>query len=503
MSVNETRRIEKLLFLVVLTGLAAFCVRNVVTARGPTPGIGSGMPVAKVLKGPLTISVSVSGVIKPKDQEVVRKETRNPQAILWIVPEGQPVKKGDLLVQLDTSELEDKMVDMEISVVRLEAAKIGAEERLEVTKNRVQSVIDKAELASLLAQKDFKNYSEGQYPRDLKSRDAISTLAKGTSKRSLGKLEGSKRLFEKGFISQTELAADEQDALKAKLDLELAENSKVLLTEYTHKRQLARLGSDVRQSRLALERAKRQASADIIRGEAHLNAMTLIYERTANYLAELEERHDGSTIYAPRDGVVMYASSGFGGSQKHGNGRFNSGPFREGTVVFLGQELIHLPQGDSLVCEARVHESDLTKVRVGQPVRITADAIKHTAYWGRIIRVSPLPDARSTFDNPDLKRYEVNIEFDGSTSGLRIGLNCLGEIIIAELKDALYIPVPAVSRHEGKPTAYVLKDGKLERREIEIGMGNNNVIHVTRGLEENEVVLLDPQPEIWAQTLGK
>ena len=60
-----------------------------------------------VRKGPLVISVSESGTIQSRDQAVVKSEVEGKAGILSLIPEGTLVEKGRLLVELDTSRLED------------------------------------------------------------------------------------------------------------------------------------------------------------------------------------------------------------------------------------------------------------------------------------------------------------------------------------------------------------------------------------------------------------
>ena len=79
-------------------------------------GLGSkstdeSLAVFAARRGPLTISVSESGTIKAREQEVIKSQVEGQTQIIFLVPEGTRVKKGELLVELDTSSLEDKTVE--------------------------------------------------------------------------------------------------------------------------------------------------------------------------------------------------------------------------------------------------------------------------------------------------------------------------------------------------------------------------------------------------------
>ena len=94
--------------------------------------------------------------------------------------------------------------------------------------------------------------------------------------------------------------------------------------------------------------------------------------------------------------------------------------------------------------------------------------------------------------NPDLKVYTTEIHLDEEEDGLRTGMSCRASIIIAEYQDVVYIPVQAVIRIGDQPTVYVVEDGRIKPRKVEIGLDNNRMVHVISGLEPGEHVLLTP-----------
>jgi len=462
-------------------------VRKAVTARSSGPdSLDGNISIFEVEQGPLTISVSCSGTIKAREQEVIKCEVEGQTTILSIIPEGERVQRGDLLIELDASRLQDERVDQEIRVQNAEAAFISAREQLEVVKNQATSDVDKAKLELQFAEEDLKNFVAGEFPKQLKEADARVTLSKGTRTRAVERVEGSERLAERNFITRTELEADRQDALKAQLDLELAEDEKQLLTDFTYKRELAQLESDARQADMALERTQRKASADVVQAEADLKAKESEYIRQKSKLEKIEEQIAKTQVYAPADGLVVYATS------SQGSWRGNAEPLAEGQEVRERQELIHLPTGSSFMAEVDVHEASLTKIKQGLPVYITVEALPGSSFQGEVVSVAPLPDAQSVWMNPDLKVYNTDIDIEGDATGLRTGMTCLAEIIVEEYDDAVYVPVQAVVRVGGRPTVYLAKGKKAEAREVELGLDNNRMVRILVGLTPGERVLLTP-----------
>jgi RND family efflux transporter MFP subunit len=226
----------------------------------------------------------------------------------------------------------------------------------------------------------------------------------------------------------------------------------------------------------------------VVQAKADLRAKELEYNRQKDKLKKIEDQLSKTTIYAPQDGMVVYATSG--GGRRPWDRR---DPMEIGVEVSERQDLINLPTADAMKARVDIHETSLEKVRLGLPAIITVDALAGKKFLGHVQRIAPLPDATSMWANPDLKVYPTDIYLEDSDSALRSGMSCKAEIIIAQYEDAVYVPVQAVLRVRGKPMVFVVnEDGSYTEREVEIGLDDNNMIRIVSGLEEGEVVLMTP-----------
>lgn len=472
----------------VLVATAVFIVLGgglfLMTSRGDS---GQTQAVFTAQKGPLTISVLESGTIKAKDQVIIKNEVEGRTSIIYLIDEGTRVLKGDLLVELDASSLLDTRIDQEISVQNAEAAYINSKENLAVVKNQAESDKDAAQLTLDFAREDLKKYREGEYPNQLKDAEAKIKLAEEELERAQDTFEWSKKLWEEKYISENEQQADELAVTRRQLDLDLAIGNRDLLRDYTYPRQIKQLESDIRQAEMALERTLRKANADVVQAEAELKAKEAEYNRQKDKLAKLEDQLKKTKLYAPADGLVIYATSarrgGFRGSQE---------PLDEGQEVLERQELIYLPIGSSSIAEINVHESSLKKVHAGLPAIVTVDALPGKQFLGKVEFIAPLPDAQSMWMNPDLKVYNTQITLEGEDPSLRTGMSCKAEIIVEQYKDTLFVPVQSVLRVNGEPTVYVVKGSSTESRKVQTGLDNNRMIQIVEGLQEGDRVLLTP-----------
>lgn len=444
-----------------------------------------------VKNGPLRISVTETGAIEPKEKIIVKNEVEGQTTIIYIVDEGAEVKKGDLLVELDSSTLTDNKVDQEIQVLSAEASFIDARENLSVTKSQAESDVDEAELTYEFAKQDLEKYIEGEYPNQLKEAESNITLSEEELTEAKETLEWSRKLYEEQFISASELESDELAYKKKELDLDLAQRDLDLLENYTHKRELAQLESDVKQAKMALDRTQRSAKADVVQAEASFKAKEAEYTRQQDKLKKIENQLEKTKIYAPADGSVIYATSSEQMGRRFGGG---SEPLELGSSVQERQELIHLPTNKGFMVELSIAEASIDKVRTGLPAIVTVDTLPGKVFTGKVQYVSSVVDAQSAFMNPDLKVYTTQVVLDSGQdlSQIRSGMSCTAEIVVAQYEEATYVPVQAVLNVDGQQTVYVVDGNDLEPRAVKTGKDNGIVIKIDEGLKANEVVALNP-----------
>ena len=440
-----------------------------------------------VREGPLTISITEAGTIQAKDQIVLKNEVEGQAQIIFLIDEGTQVKKGELLVELDASQLVDSRVDQQIQVQNKEAEFISSRENLEVVKNQSESDTAAAELAFQFAKEDLTKYVDGDYPMSIKEAEAKIALSLSDQSQTREQLEGSKRLFDEGFLTSIEYDQHKAQAERAELDLQLAQSAMDLLKEYTYTRQMTELKSAIEESERALERSRLRANADVVQAEAKLRASESEFARQQDKLSKLDEQIEKTKIFAPADGLAIHATTADGGW------RSRNEPLDEGQTVRERQELIYLPTADQMTAEVQIHESNLNKISRGMGVRIRVDALPEASFTGHITKIAPLPDAQSAYMNPDLKVYKTEIEIEGAHPNLRTGMTCQAEVMVAHFENTLYVPVQSVYMVNGSPTAFVSTgETSFEQRPVEMGLDNNRMLQIASGLKVGEEVLMTP-----------
>lgn len=439
---------------------------------------------ATVRRGPLTISVLEKGNLKAAKSVELRSEIEGRSTILWLIEEGTRVEPGELLCELDATSLADRRVEQEIVVSNAESALVKAQQNLAIQESQNESDLAAARTQLEFAEQDLAKYVDGDYPQQLAAADESIELAREEYKRAEKTLEDSQELMEAGFYTQTEFEADQLNLKRSDIGVTQAERAKELLEKYDNRRELLRLREAVKEAERGLERVKLQAEARLVDFRADVAAAESKLGLEQETLAKIDDQVGKAKIYAPVAGMVVYA--------KEDGGRWRSGdPIAEGTEVRERQQLITIPAEDEgMVVETSVHESVLEQIAVGQPVEVRVDAIPGELFSGTVRYKAVLPDQNSWWANPDLRVYRTEVELSQSDERLRPGMTCSVEVLVAELENAVHVPVQSIFVDGMQQIAFVRGAEGIEKRPVEIGQDNDVFVHVVTGLEAGETVLL-------------
>ena len=472
---------KRKLMLALIVAVAAIAAMMVLKRSS---GADEAQPVFAVAEGPLTIGISTTGSIQSRDKLIMRSELEGKNTILWVVEDGVNVKTGDLLVEFDVATLAEKRNDQEITVNTTLGNLIIAQERLEVTKGDCDANLLEREVALQLAKMDLEKYDKGDFPEEKRQMESNIALADEELKRAAEKLDWSQRLAKEGFLTRTELQADELAMRRKEIELEMARMKMSVLTNYTVLQKRATYESSVRKATRALERTRWQNKSQIRQGETEIVQRSREYDRATNRLAELEFQLSKAKIFAPTNGVVIFASTA--------RRRWWENPLAAGESAVQRQELMYIPLDEGMIVEVMVPESSLTKLEVGMAANVKVDAFPDLVFKAKLAKIGILPDAQSTRLNPDLKMFKCELECDFSDAVVRPGMSCDVELVKETYDKAVYCPVQCVVRLDGAAHVYVRDGDGWKPRAVEVGLDNNRMIRILSGVKPGEEVLLAP-----------
>ncbi|MBC8002086.1 MAG: efflux RND transporter periplasmic adaptor subunit [Opitutaceae bacterium] len=435
-----------------------------------------------VKRSDFMISIVEGGTLKAVHEVTVRSEMEGQARILSIVAEGTVVKKGDLLVELDSSDLRDRIAGQEVTFQTAQFAFIQAKEALSIQKSLIESNIKEAELKVEFAKSDLEKYKEGDWPQTEKTALTKITIASEELNRAKERYNYTVILQKKGYATKTELDTDALTVKRNEIGTEAAKEDLRLLQKYDYPKRVRLLESNVEQAAKELERLKLRSAAQVSQYEADLRTRQTTLDLQENRLNQLKEQLALTRIMAPQDGLVIYASSSYQGNVL----------IEEGATVRQKQDIIKLPDTSSMMVEIRVHESHVQKIKPGLAAFVSIDALPDQQFRGYVRKVAVLPDSSSRFYNPNLKVYSTEILIDDEIPDLKPGISGRAEVVITNLVNVLTVPIQAVTTVKGQQVCYVESSSGSKPVPVEVGMYNDRLIEIKSGLKEGDRVLLSP-----------
>lgn len=464
-----------------------------------------------VTRGNLVVEVLESGSVEASESEIIKSKVEGTTTIISIAPEGTILTEKDVedkkvIVELDSSDLREKEVQQLITVQGAEAQYTEAKESYEIQVNQNESNLNAGELKVKFARVDLDKYlgetvaklfieekvelsdliaSEKLGGEALQKKRELENkidLAKEETVRAAVKLDWTKKLFEKGYVTRDDLQADELGLKRKEVETEQAETALELFERYEFRKQAEKLRSDYKEAVKELERIKAKNLAELSKAEAKLKSSEATYKNQLDQLKKIQEQIENCIITAPKPGLLVYAKS---------DRPWQNDQIGEGKAVRERQEIITIPSSSAMAVKTKVHESVITRIKEGQKASITIDSLPENKYEGTVKKVAILPDAQDFWLNSNLKVYETEIAILGDNPELKPGMSAQVRIIVSELEDVLMIPLQAVSTQGEEKICFVKTAFGAKKRVIETGDYNDKFIEVSKGLNEGDTVILN------------
>jgi HlyD family secretion protein len=186
-------------------------------------------------------------------------------------------------------------------------------------------------------------------------------------------------------------------------------------------------------------------------------------------------------IKSPYDGVVTYR-----GESVH-PGSFVRAADQGGANV----PLLTVATIDKMRTIIPVPDKDVPYCHVGDPVTITIDALPGRVFHAKV-------DRTSESETLDDRLMRVESDLENSDGVLRDGMFVRADILLEKVVKNLTVPSSCLIDRNGKGdgAVMVVKDGKIHRVNVKVGMDTGLRAEIVNGLDENDQVILQPDPSI-------
>ncbi len=183
------------------------------------------------------------------------------------------------------------------------------------------------------------------------------------------------------------------------------------------------------------------------------------------YKSQLEDY----ILKAPTDGKITFVN------------------YSAGEQISLTKAVVSMLGKNKFYVEVDIPESDIAKIKVGNPVAITLDAYSDDVkFSGQVILIYP---AETIIQ--DVVYYKVKVEINESTYEIKSGMTANCDILTASRENVLNMPYRALQEDGGRKFARILVEGKPVEKDVEVGLrGDDGEIEIISGLNAGEQVII-------------
>lgn len=404
-------------------------------SNAPNTDIGSMVSTTPIIKGDIQDSISLRAPLEGTESAEIVSRLHY-EVLQLNVKEGDRVKRGQVLAVLDSDTLKK---DIKRAEDQLALAKV---ENSEASSRSAQNV----ELAKAQLEDKLKD-QQTAYEKAVLDRDEVKR-----------KYDNLKTLVDAGVETEESLKEikNTYESAQQIVDSYTVENGKVVATE-----------ADLKSIENSGDNSAGSRAKNIAMLQTELN----------NKRQDLEE----CQITSPIDGTITRVNIKLG--------RF-ADDTDDDKPMFVVENI------DQLEMEILISEYDIGKIEIGQTATITADILKDEFVEGIVDRISPTGEEKIGSTE---RVIPTTVRITGDTKGLIAGINAKAEILIAESKDTLILPLECLQQNPDG-TISVLRvnsENRIEVIPVTTGIENDlNVEVFSDMLQEGDNIVVSPTPDL-------
>ncbi|MEA5595880.1 efflux RND transporter periplasmic adaptor subunit [Rivularia sp. UHCC 0363] len=457
------------LLVCVFLGGIVYAVQHFVVANITKPQ--SKLLTAPVRTQNLNITVSANGTIQP--ERTVNVSPKNAGILKeLLVKEGALVKQGQIIAYMDDLNLQGELIQSNAQLASSEAnlQKLKSGNRPEdIIQAQAQLEESQANLTKLMA---------GNRREEITQADARLKQAQLAFKQANEEFQRYEQLFKVGAISRQNFSDYQTKRDTSMLQLQESQQALALKKSGTRREDIEQAQAKVKQLQQAFKLSQVGArKEDIQQALAEVNS-------ARGSLKTIQARIDDTVIRSPFNGLIakIYAEPG----------SFVT-PTTSGSAVSsaLSSSILSLTSKNQVV--ANVAESSISKIQIGQKVKILVDAYPEKQFLGQVSQIA----AKATIEQ-NVTSFEVKISLISDNQELlKSGMNVSVEFQVGQLKNTLVVPTIAIIRQQNKSGVYIVDtENKPQFIPVKTGVTVKNKTQILSGITSDKQVLISSPPEM-------
>jgi len=158
-------------------------------------------------------------------------------------------------------------------------------------------------------------------------------------------------------------------------------------------------------------------------------------------------------------------------------------PLADGQLITQGYAVARIAPTGNLVADVDLVGPDISRVRVGLPARVRHHAWAGQVFEGSVARLAPALD-------PLTRTLRVEVAVNNDSRELRPGMFVEVTMIAERRADVPVVPREAVTERGGRKVVFVLEGQRVNRRDVVLGLGDDEIVEIRQGLESGERIVV-------------
>lgn len=465
-------------------------------SHSKTPGTASGTAAPAADKTPVLVQVTqahvgpiekttyVTGVLTALNNVTVGAKSPGKLVAVYF-REGDSVHAGQVVAQLDTADLQAQLdqqhANLNAAIARLDQAREqyhSALTSLQLTRQQTQHAIAQAQAALNQAKEQAKIVEEGARSQDREQARQKMLAAKAAYNQARSDLQRYENLYRQNAISAQQLDQAQTAADQAQANYISAQQAYDEIMAGNRPEEIKSAQYNVQQAEQALQTAIVNKEQVKLRQEDVKNALAAIQTAKAEVsqaqaaVRYAQQQLEDTTIVSPISGVVAARLA------------------EPGEQVAAGKSILQIVSLDNIYYDAQLPEGQFERVRVGQPVQVTVDALLGKTFWGRIAKIFPVASSQA-------RSFTVRIALPNASHLLRPQMFARGTIVLDVHPRAILVPYLSVINSNGEVgTVFVVQNNVAHQRKVRLGFITPTQIEILDGISAGEKVVSQGQLQL-------
>lgn len=485
--------------LAVIGGLGCLIARQGVNSPASQSAAASGAPailmdIVHTVRRDAPSQIVLTGQIEPEQTATISAEV-NDRILSRPIRQGDRVVQGGMIALLDTRTAETTLAQARAAEAQIVAAiqqtetdYARAEVETDAARMQARAQFEQATAGSRQAQAQAQGADASlrkakSYTRTQELRQAEAALAQAKTDENLARIEADRyrRLVQQGAVAQQTLdhALATYDSAVARR--QSAEESVSLAREGARQ-------EDIAAAQAQLEAANAQQSSAVAQIET-ARANVRIADTRGNKLASIRRQID--SLRAQRDQAHEAAVRAQIALDKHRivapfTGRILAAMVDAGDLLSAGSPVARIGRIDRVKATFSVPEAARPMLRKGQMLALSIDALPGRTVSGRITALGFQADARS-------RAFPLEVSIENPDETLLANMVVRARLPIGKASGRMLIPSSAVAIDGSQPYLFVVREGKAQRVDVQLGEPVGSRVEITPPLAETESVAATPQ----------